>query len=85
MTPGASRGDQVSILKGLAPNDVVVTAGQLKLHNNAAVKIDNTLQPTDNRAPVPQDQWCASRDPGTRSSMTREQPPALQQRPNQPL
>lgn len=56
VTPGAARGDQVSITKGLGPHDVVVTAGQLKLHNDAAVKIDNTVQPTDDPAPVPQDQ-----------------------------
>jgi membrane fusion protein (multidrug efflux system) len=55
VTTGASRGDQVSILKGINANDVVVTAGQLKLHNGAAVKIDNTVQPTDNPAPVPVD------------------------------
>jgi membrane fusion protein (multidrug efflux system) len=55
VTTGASRGDQVSILKGVAATDVVVTAGQLKLHNGSKVKIDNTVQPTDNPAPVPQD------------------------------
>lgn len=52
---GASRGDQVSILKGVAANDVVVTAGQLKLHNGSIVKVDNTVQPADNPAPVPVD------------------------------
>ncbi len=46
----------MSILKGLGPHDVVVTAGQLKLHNGSVVKIDNAVQPTDNPAPVPQDQ-----------------------------
>jgi len=55
VTTGEARGDQVSILKGVNPHDVVVTAGQLKLHNNAVVKIDNAVQPTDNPAPVPQD------------------------------
>ncbi len=55
VTTGAARGDQVSILKGLGANDVVVTAGQLKLHNGSTVKIDNAVQPTDNPAPVPQD------------------------------
>ena len=55
VTIGEARGDQVSILKGVGPQDIVVTAGQLKLHNNAAVKIDNSVQPTDNPAPVPQD------------------------------
>jgi len=55
VTTGESRGDQVSILKGISANDVVVTAGQLKLHNGSSVKIDNTVQPTDNPAPVPLD------------------------------
>lgn len=55
VTTGANRGDQVSILKGIKANDVVVTAGQLKLHNGSAVKVDNTVQPTDNPAPVPVD------------------------------
>jgi membrane fusion protein (multidrug efflux system) len=55
VTTGASRGDLVSILKGINANDTVVIAGQLKLHNGSEVKIDNTVQPTDNPAPVPQD------------------------------
>jgi membrane fusion protein (multidrug efflux system) len=56
VTTGASRGDQVSILKGVNAGDVIVTAGQLKLHNGSTVKINNAIQPTDNPAPVPQDQ-----------------------------
>jgi membrane fusion protein (multidrug efflux system) len=55
VTTGDERGDQVSILKGISANDVVVTAGQLKLHNGALVQIDNAVQPTDNPAPRPQD------------------------------
>ncbi|HEY4172839.1 MAG TPA: efflux RND transporter periplasmic adaptor subunit [Rhodopila sp.] len=55
VTTGANRGDQVSILKGIKANDVVVTAGQLKLHNGSAVKVDNTVQPTDNPSPTPVD------------------------------
>ncbi len=55
VTTGAARGDQVSILKGIAANDVVVTAGQLKLHNGSVVKIDNAVRPSDNPAPRPQD------------------------------
>jgi membrane fusion protein, multidrug efflux system len=55
VTTGEARGDQISILKGVAANDVVVTAGQLKLHNGSLVKIDNAVRPTDNPAPVPQD------------------------------
>jgi membrane fusion protein (multidrug efflux system) len=56
VTTGAARGDQVSILKGVAAGDIVVTAGQLKLHNGSAVKIDNTVQPLNNPAPVVRDQ-----------------------------
>ena len=52
---GASRGDQISILKGITANDVVVTAGQLKLHNGSRVHIDNKVQPTNNPAPAPED------------------------------
>ena len=33
--PATARGDQVSILKGIGASDVVVTAGQLKLHNGS--------------------------------------------------
>jgi membrane fusion protein (multidrug efflux system) len=55
VTTGEARGDQVSILKGVGPHDVVVTAGQLKLHNGSVVKIDNAVQPSDNPAPVPRD------------------------------
>jgi membrane fusion protein (multidrug efflux system) len=55
VTTGDQRGDQVSILKGVSANDVVVTAGQLKLHNGALVQIDNAVQPTDNASPRPQD------------------------------
>jgi membrane fusion protein (multidrug efflux system) len=56
VTTGDARGDQISVLKGLSANDVVVTAGQLKLHNGSVVKIDNAVQPADNPAPVPVDQ-----------------------------
>ena len=55
VTTGAARGDQISILKGITASDVVVTAGQLKLHNGSQVKIDNSVQPTDNPAPLPED------------------------------
>ncbi|PPQ34849.1 efflux RND transporter periplasmic adaptor subunit [Rhodopila globiformis] len=55
VTTGDERGDQVSILKGLSAHDVVVTAGQMKLHNKSVVKINNAVQPTNNPAPVPQD------------------------------
>lgn len=55
VTTGAARGDQVSILKGIGANDVVVTAGQLKLHNGSVVKIDNAVRPADDPVPMPED------------------------------
>ena len=39
VTTGARRGARVEILAGLQPGDVVVTAGQLKLRDGAAVQI----------------------------------------------
>jgi membrane fusion protein (multidrug efflux system) len=55
VTTGAQRGDQVAILKGVAATDVIVTAGQMKLHNGSAIKIDNSLQPSNDPAPQPAD------------------------------
>jgi membrane fusion protein (multidrug efflux system) len=55
VTTGETRGDQVSILKGLQAGDVVVTGGQIKLHNDALVQIDNSVKLTNDAAPVPQD------------------------------
>lgn len=52
VTTGATRGDQVSILKGVQAGDVVVSAGQIKLHNDAPVVINNTVQPLDNPHPT---------------------------------
>jgi membrane fusion protein (multidrug efflux system) len=48
VTLGETRGDQVAVLKGVAAGDVVVTAGQLKLQNGAAVTVQNNV-------PVPND------------------------------
>ncbi len=55
ITTGATRGDQVAVLKGVADGDMVVTAGQIKLHNGSTVLIDNSVTPTANAAPVPID------------------------------
>ena len=53
ITTGATRGDQVAILKGIGEGDMIVTAGQIKLHNGSTVLIDNTITPTADAAPVP--------------------------------
>lgn len=50
---GPRRGDQTSIRKGLKPGDRVVVAGQMKLRNGAAVRIDNSILPGNQAAPKP--------------------------------
>jgi membrane fusion protein (multidrug efflux system) len=55
VTTGATRGDQVAVLTGVKPGDVVVSAGQIKLHNGAPVVINNKVQPTDSPNPAPVD------------------------------
>jgi membrane fusion protein (multidrug efflux system) len=53
VTTGLARGDQVAVVNGLNPGDVVVTAGQLKLHNGTPVTINNTVLPADSPNPNP--------------------------------
>jgi len=55
VTTGATRGDQVAVLKGVNEGDTIVTAGQIKLHNGSTVLIDNSITPTADAAPVPVD------------------------------
>lgn len=50
-----TRGDQISIVKGLDEGEEVVTSGQLKLKNGAPVKINNSVKPADNPNPTPQE------------------------------
>ena len=52
VTTGATRGDQVAVLKGVGEGELIVTSGQLKLHNGSAVAIDNTVAPTAEAAPT---------------------------------
>ncbi len=51
VTTGATRGDQVAILKGVAEGDMVVTSGQIKLRNGVPVVVDNSAVPTNDAAP----------------------------------
>ena len=44
VTTGATRGDQVAIVKGLDDGAEVVTSGQIKLKNGAPIKVDNSVQ-----------------------------------------
>jgi membrane fusion protein, multidrug efflux system len=50
---GDTRGDQVAVLSGVAPGDVVVSAGQMKLRNGTAIAVNNAVQPTQDPHPSP--------------------------------
>ncbi len=52
---GPSRGDQVAVLSGLEAGQEVVTSGVFKLRPGAAVRVDNSVQPSGNPAPRPED------------------------------
>ena len=52
VTTGATRGDQVAVLKGVNEGDMIVTSGQIKLHNGTTVLIDNSVSPTADAAPT---------------------------------
>jgi membrane fusion protein (multidrug efflux system) len=51
VTTGATRGDQVAILKGIDEGDEVVTSGQIKLRNGVQVTINNAVQPSNDPDP----------------------------------
>jgi len=55
VTTGATRGDQVAILKGVDEGATVVTSGQLKLKNGTPLIINNTVQPANSPNPKPQE------------------------------
>jgi membrane fusion protein (multidrug efflux system) len=55
VTVGPTRGDQIAILKGVQPGEVVVTSGQLKVKNGGPLKIDNSVQPLNDANPTPQE------------------------------
>jgi membrane fusion protein (multidrug efflux system) len=52
---GAGRGDQISVVSGLAPGSEVVTSGVFKLRNGAAVLVDNKVMPGNSASPKPED------------------------------
>jgi membrane fusion protein (multidrug efflux system) len=52
---GGARGDQIAILSGVSPGDEVVTSGVFKLRNGMAVVVNNKVQPSNQRAPKPED------------------------------
>ncbi len=55
VTTDGTRGDQVSITKGLDEGAEIVTSGQIKLKNGAQITIDNSVVPTDAANPKPQE------------------------------
>ena len=52
---GPARGDQVAVVSGIAAGEEVVTSGVFKLRNNAAVQINNAVQPSNSAAPGVED------------------------------
>lgn len=52
---GPSRGDQIAIPSGVKGGEEVVTSGVFKLRNGAAISIDNKVQPSNRKAPKPED------------------------------
>jgi len=55
VTLGPTRGDQVAVVKGLKPGDLVVTSGQLKLINGTPLVVDNRIAPRNDAHPAPQE------------------------------
>jgi membrane fusion protein, multidrug efflux system len=55
VTTGATRGDQVAVLKGVKEGDTIVTGGQMKLRNGIPLTINNTVLPKDDPHPRPVD------------------------------
>lgn len=53
---GPTRGDQVAILKGIGEGDTVVTSGQIKLQNGAAVTVNNAVVPSSDADPKPSEE-----------------------------
>ncbi len=52
---GATRGDQVTVLSGVKPNDEIATSGLFKLRTGVAVLVNNSVQPGNNPAAKPVD------------------------------
>jgi membrane fusion protein (multidrug efflux system) len=55
VTTNGTRGDQISITKGLDESAEVVTSGQVKLKSGALITIDNSVQPANSPNPTPQE------------------------------
>jgi membrane fusion protein (multidrug efflux system) len=51
---GATRGDLVAVTEGLKAGERIVTSGLLKLRNDAEVTINDTIQPSADANPAPE-------------------------------
>lgn len=52
---GGSRGDQVTILTGVKAGEEIVSSGVFKLRPGAAVEVNNSVTPSNDPAPKPED------------------------------
>lgn len=52
---GQTEGDRFAVVSGVKPGEQVVTAGGFKLHQGDAVAVNNSLLPSNEKAPTPQD------------------------------
>jgi membrane fusion protein (multidrug efflux system) len=55
VTTGATRGDQVAIVKGIDDGAEIVSSGQIKLKSGSPITIDNSVQPANSANPTPQE------------------------------
>lgn len=53
VTTGPTRGDMIVVTRGLEPGETVVDGGLLRLRNEAAVTINNEVQPSADENPQP--------------------------------
>jgi len=53
VTTGPTRGDMVVVTQGLEPGETVVDGGLLRLRNDAAVVVNNEVQPSADESPRP--------------------------------
>jgi len=52
---GPGRGDQVAVLTGIKPGEEIVSSGVFKLRPGAAVEVNNSVTPSNDPAPKPED------------------------------
>ena len=52
---GQTKGDLVAVITGLKEGEEIVSSGVFKLQNNGAVKIDNSVKPTTDANPKPEE------------------------------